>query len=309
MGTEDQKSKERLMKSAGTASVVVALILIALKIYAWLETSSVAVFASLIDSGMDAIASVINFIAIKISLEPPDDEHRYGHGKAEAIAGLAQASFIAGSAVILLFNAIDRLINPRPLDELDVGMIVMVISLVLTMALVTYQKYVVRKTNSTAIKADALHYVTDILSNAATLLALYLASIGYMKLDVIIGIVIGLYILHSAWEIVKESLDVLLDRELDSELKQEIAKVINSHEKVFGFHDMRTRRSGLKNYIQFHVELDDDLTLMEAHDVSEEIEASITKNFPDTEAIVHIDPKSLYESKPREGFAETWQND
>jgi ferrous-iron efflux pump FieF len=255
---------------------------------------------------MDAIASIINLIAIRYALEPPDREHRFGHGKAEAIAGLAQASFIAGSAVILLFNAADRLLNPRAIEEYELGVMLMTISLVLTLCLVAYQRYVIRKTSSMAIKADALHYVTDILTTGATILAVYLAGSGWVKLDILIGIFIGFYILYSAWKIVSEALKVLLDHELDDELKKAIAKVIMDHKEVRGFHDFRTRKSGLRNYIQFHVELDDTLTLMQAHDVSEEVEESIKDKFPDTEAIVHIDPKSLYENNKREGFEETW---
>lgn len=302
----DLEKHQKLMKRAGAASVFFAATLIIIKIIAWNRTSSVSIFASLIDSGMDALASIINLFAIRYALEPPDDQHRYGHGKAEAIAGLAQASFIAGSAVILLLNAIDRIVNPRELQNIDVGIGVMSLSLALTIGLVLYQKHVAKVTGSTAIKADALHYLTDILSNGATIVALYLATIGWPMLDVFLGFAIGLYILHSAWEIVTESLNMLLDRELPNEVKKKISEVVLSHEKVYGFHDLRTRKAGIMQYVQFHLELDDDLTIIEAHDISEEVEELMIKNFPNTETIVHIDPKSLYERKPREGFNESW---
>ena len=302
----DLEKHQKLMKRAGAASVFVAATLIIIKVIAWNRTSSVSIFASLIDSGMDALASIINLFAIRYALEPPDDQHRYGHGKAEAIAGLAQASFIAGSAVILLLNAVDRIVNPRELQNIDVGIGVMSLSLGLTVTLVLYQRHVAKVTGSTAIKADALHYLTDILSNGATIVALYLATIGWPMLDVFIGFAIGLYILHSAWEIVTESLNMLLDRELPDELKKKISDVVLSHEKVHGFHDLRTRKAGIMQYVQFHLELDDDLTIIEAHDISEEVEELMIKNFPNTETIVHIDPKSLYERKPREGFNESW---
>ena len=303
---EELDKNKKLMKRAGLASVCVAVLLIAIKIVAWNRTSSVSIFASLIDSGMDALASLINLIAIRYALVPPDHDHRYGHGMAEAIAGLAQASFISGSAVILLLNAFDRFINPRDLQNVDLGIVVMGVSLILTIGLVIFQRYVAKKTNSTAITADALHYLTDILSNAVTLVALYFATRGWPMLDVIIGVLIGLYILHSAWEIVKESLNMLLDRELPDDFKQEISKVVNSHPKVHGFHDMRTRQSGIMNYVQFHLELDDELTIIEAHDISDEVEELMKKNFPNTETIIHIDPQSLCMRKPREGFHETW---
>ncbi|MCM8533747.1 MAG: cation diffusion facilitator family transporter, partial [Lentisphaeraceae bacterium] len=207
---DELDKNKRLMKQAGFASVFVAIVLIIIKIVAWNKTSSVSIFASLIDSGMDALASIINLIAIRYALEPPDHDHRYGHGKAEAIAGLAQASFIAGSAVILLLNAGNRFFNPQPLVALDIGMYVMLVSLGLTISLVLFQRYVAHKTKSTAIKADAMHYLTDILSNAVTLLALYLATKGWPSLDIIVGVVIGLYILHSTVEIVRESMNMLL---------------------------------------------------------------------------------------------------
>ena len=300
---KDLEKQHSLMKSAGTASVVVALILIGIKLFAWNRTGSVSIFASFIDSGMDALASVINLIAIRIALEPADEEHRFGHGKVEAIAGLAQASFIAGSAFILLLTAIDRIFTPREIKDVDTGIYVMVISLVFTIGLVIYQKQVVKKTGSTAVKADSLHYLSDILANLAAIGALLLSLQGVQYADIIVGLLIGFYILKSAWEIVREALDILLDRELPEEVKEELAKEILSHPKVSGFHDLKTRQTGLRYFMQFHVEVDDDLSLMEAHQVSEEIEASLQKKFPGSESIVHIDPKSLYERRPREGFS------
>lgn len=300
---KEQEKVSQLMRSAGKASVAVALILVAIKLFAWNRTGSVSIFASFIDSGMDALASIINLIAIKYALEPADDEHRYGHGKVEALAGLAQASFIAGSAFILLLNAIDRIFKPTEMTQIDTGIYVMVVSLVFTIALVLYQKSVVKKTGSLAVKADSLHYLSDVLGNLAAIGALFLTARGIPYIDIIVGLLIGFFILKSAWDIVKDSLDVLMDRELPDEVKKEIADIINKHSKVHGFHDMKTRQTGLKYFIQFHVEVNDDLSLMEAHEVSEEIEDSLKKAFPNSESIVHIDPKSLYKNRPREGFS------
>ncbi|MCM8529360.1 MAG: cation diffusion facilitator family transporter [Lentisphaeraceae bacterium] len=300
---KEQEKVSQLMRSAGKASVAVALILVAIKLFAWNRTGSVSIFASFIDSGMDALASIINLIAIKYALEPADDEHRYGHGKVEALAGLAQASFIAGSAFILLLNAIDRIFKPTEMTQIDTGIYVMAISLVFTIALVLYQKSVVKKTGSLAVKADSLHYLSDVLGNLAAIGALFLTARGIPYVDIIVGLLIGFFILKSAWDIVKDSLDVLMDRELPDEVKKEIADIKNKHSKVHGFHDMKTRQTGLKYFIQFHVEVNDDLSLMEAHEVSEEIEDSLKKAFPNSESIVHIDPKSLYKNRPREGFS------
>ena len=298
----DQEQKSKLMRSAGRASVVVALILIGIKLFAWNRTGSVSIFASFIDSSMDALASVINLIAIKIALEPADNEHRYGHGKVEALAGLAQASFIAGSAFILLLNAVDRMFKPAEMTQIDTGIYVMIVSLVLTIVLVMYQKHIVKKTGSLAIKADSLHYISDVLGNIAAIVALLLTARGTPYVDIVVGLLIGFFILKSAWDIVKDSLDVLLDRELPDEVKKEIAKIIQDHPHVHGFHDMKTRQTGLEYFIQFHVEVEDSLSLLEAHEVSEGIEESLKKAYPNSESIVHIDPKSLYEKRPREGF-------
>ena len=299
---KDLEQSHKLMKAAGRASVIVALILIGIKLFAWNRTGSVSIFASFVDSSMDALASILNLVAIKFAIEPPDEEHRYGHGKMEAIAGLAQACFIAGSAFILLLNALDRIFNPREMTQIDTGIYVMVISLVLTIGLVAYQKHVVRKTGSTAVKADSIHYLSDVLGNLAAIAALILTAQGIPYVDILVGLIIGFYILKSAWDIVRESLDILLDRELPEEIKKEISEIILKHPKVHGFHDMKTRQTGLRYFLQFHVEVDDELSLMEAHDVSEEIEESLSKAYPNAESIVHIDPKSLYKERPREGF-------
>jgi len=299
-------NKELLMKISGAASVTVAGILLLIKFFAWARTDSVSIFASFIDSGMDVLASLINLVAIRYALIPPDNEHRYGHGKAEAIAGLAQACFIGGSACILLLNAFNRVAHPVELQNLPIGIGVMLVSLSLTLLLVVFQRYVVRRTNSMAVKADSLHYLTDILANAATLAALFMALLGWPRLDVIVGVLVGLYILKSAWDIVIEALNVLLDRELPDEKKEAIAAVIRSHADVKGFHDLRTRQSGLYSYIQFHLELGDALSLLEAHELSEVVEESLKKAFPDMEALIHIDPESPYKGGEgrREGFVD-----
>ncbi len=300
---ENLDKQQKLIKAAGIASVVVAITLICLKLFAWNRTGSVSIFASFIDSSMDALASIINLIAIRIALVPADDEHRFGHGKAEALAGLAQASFIAGSAFILLLNAVDRIFNPRELTELNEGIWVMVISLVLTVSLVSFQKYVLTKTKSNAIKADSLHYLTDILTNIATIAVLFFSIQGFYFVDYVVGILLGIYILRSAWQIVKEALDILLDHELSKEVKEEIARVIMSHSEVKGFHDLKTRQTGLHYFMQFHLEIDDSSSLIQAHKISEEVEDLLLKKFPGAEAIIHIDPSSLYERRPREGFS------
>ena len=300
--TAGNDARDTLMKRAGVASLLVAITLIIIKTFALSRTSSVSIFASLVDSGIDTLASLINFTAIRYALIPPDHDHRYGHGKAEAVSSLAQAGFIAGSAFFLIINGINRLIEPREIEEIEIGLTVMYISLALTIGLVIFQRYVVTRTNSTAVKADAMHYISDILSNGLTIGALYLSSI-WLALDAIVGLAIGLFILKSAWDIVTEALNILLDKELPADIKAQIAKIIRSHNQVYGFHDLRTRQSGIRNYIQFHLELDDNISIAQAHQISDKVEQSLKEKFPDIEALIHIDPKSVYENaKEREGF-------
>ncbi|NQZ59287.1 MAG: cation diffusion facilitator family transporter, partial [Lentisphaeraceae bacterium] len=280
----EDPARQTLMKRAGIASLIVAITLIAIKAFALTRTNSVSIFASLVDSSVDTLASLINFTAIRYALNPPDHDHRYGHGKAEAVSSLAQAGFITASALFLLVNGVNRLITPKEIHDLNVGLGVMYTSLALTIGLVLFQRHVVKKTNSTAIKADSIHYISDILSNGLTLAALYLSSV-WLALDAIIGLAIGLFILKSAWDIVKEALNILLDKELPKEIKTQIGELIRSHKKVYGFHDLRTRQSGIRSYIQFHVELEDEITIFEAHKIVDQVEQMLKESFPDIEAL------------------------
>ncbi len=283
---------EKLLKRATYASVFTAAVLIVVKAFAWVFTGSVAVLASLLDSLMDAAASLINLMAVRYSLQPADQEHRFGHGKAESVAGLAQSMFIAGSGVFLLLEAIDRIIKPQPIENIAIGIGIMVFSIIATLLLISYQLYVVKKTGSVAIKADALHYKTDLLTNSAIVLALILTQFGWGYLDPLFAIVIGAYILYSAWGIGNESFHQLLDRELPDEQREQISDIINQHPHVLGFHDLRTRQSGRMQIIQLHLEMEDDLILLQAHAISEEVEASLIKAFPNAEIVIHQDPIS-----------------
>jgi len=283
---------EKLLKRATYASVFTAAVLIVVKAFAWVFTGSVAVLASLLDSLMDAGASLINLMAVRYSLQPADQEHRFGHGKAESVAGLAQSMFIAGSGVFLLLEAIDRIIKPQPIEDIAIGIGIMAFSIVATLLLISYQLYVVKKTGSMAIKADALHYKTDLFTNAAIIVALFLTQYGWGHIDPIFAIAIGGYILYSAWEIGSESFHQLLDRELPDEQRQQIKDIIGQHPKILGFHDLRTRQSGRMQIIQMHLEMEDKLILVDAHTISDEVEASLIKAFPNAEIVIHQDPIS-----------------
>lgn len=282
-----------LIRWATYASVSVAVFLITVKLIAWGRSDSVSLLATLVDSVLDAFASIINLIAVRHALTPADKEHRFGHGKAEALAGLSQSLFIAGSSLFLLLEAAQAFVNPAEIKHAFSGIAVMAISIVATLGLVSFQHYVIKKTRSVAIRADALHYKSDILVNCAVILALWLSTMGLNIFDPIIGGLIACYILYSVWSIVSISLDQLMDRELSDEVRTKIKQLVLAHPQSSGIHDLRTRHSGTMTFIQFHLEIEDNLTLVQAHNVSDEIELELLKIYPDSEIIIHIDPKSV----------------
>jgi len=293
-----------LLKRATYASVSVAVGLIAAKLAAWLMTGSLTVLASLVDSLMDAAASTINLIAVRWSLYPADEDHRFGHGKAQFLAGLAQASFIAGSAFFLVVNAFERLRNPPPIHAATLGIVVMTVSILLTVILLAYQHHVIRRTNSTAIRADALHYATDVLTNLGTIAALFLASRGWPGLDPVFAIIIAGYIFYSACKIGYEAGQMLMDRELPADVREQIHKIAQSPPQVKGVHDIRTRLSGQTIMIQLHLELEDDIPLKRAHGIAKAVEKEILRSWPGADVIIHQDPVDLSSKIERRIFTD-----
>jgi ferrous-iron efflux pump FieF len=293
-----------LLKRATYASVSVAVGLIAAKLAAWLMTGSLTVMASLVDSLMDAAASAINLVAVRWSLHPADEDHRFGHGKAEFLAGLAQASFIAGSAFFLVIHAIERLRNPVPIQAAELGITVMAVSILLTLILLGYQHYVIRRTNSTAIRGDALHYATDLLTNVGTIAALVLASSGWPGLDPVFAIIIAGYIFYSACRIGYEAGQMLMDREVPAEIREQIHAIAKTPPQVKGVHDIRTRMSGQTMMIQLHLELDDDIPLIRAHGIARAVEKDILRSWPGADVIIHQDPVQLTSKTGRRNFTD-----
>ena len=283
----------RLLRLATYASISVAIVLIVAKLVAWGLSDSVSLLATLIDSILDAFASLINLIAVRHALTPADKEHRFGHGKAEALAGLSQSIFIIGSAGFLLLEVSRRIINPIPVQYAGVSIAVMIFSILATLLLLGFQNHVVRKTQSTAIRADALHYKSDLLMNSGVIIALWLSMQGWPQFDAPIAGLIAIYILYSVWGIVRVSLDHLMDRELPDRNREKIKQIVLQHPCAKGMHDLRSRHSGTVTFMQFHLELDDDLSLIEAHNVSDEVEAALLQAFPGSEVIIHIDPISV----------------
>jgi len=292
------EERGRWMKRATYASATVAGLLIASKLLAWIWLDSVSLLASLLDSCLDAVGSLITLFAVRHALEPADDDHRFGHGKAESLAGLAQSMFITGSALFLILEAVSRFVHPKEFHDVRVGVAVMLFSVALTLGLLAFQRMVIRKTQSVAIQADALHYKTDLYMNISVLVALLLAAYGWSGFDVLFALGIAVFILFGAWEIIQMALHDLMDHELSDAERQQIVDMVCAHPQARGIHDLRTRKSGNTLFIQLHLELDDDLLLLDAHSISDDIEANLLIAFPNAEIIVHEDPISSVTIEP-----------
>lgn len=285
----NEQERAALLRRATLASVSTALLLVLGKAAAWWLTNSVAILAALFDSLMDAGASLLLLIAVRYSLKPADDEHRFGHGKSEALAGLGQSLFIAGSALFVIWRAIERIRHPEALGEIPVGIAVMLASIAITFALVRYQIRVARLTGSSAIAADALHFTTDLATHTAAIAGLGLSALGLNRVDPVFAIGIALSTLYAALRIAREAFEVLMDHELPPEVQERIRALALAHDEVAGVHDLRTRKSGATKLIQLHLELDGSLALDQAHRISVEVERAIRNEFPEADVVIHED--------------------
>jgi len=280
-----------LMKRATYASVAVAFVLISIKAWAVWVTGSMALLATFLDSVLDGAASLVNLVAVRVALAPADKEHRFGHGKAEALAGLGQAVLIGASALFLAFESIGRLLDPVPVQRSEIGIVVIVVSLGVTLVLVSYQRYVQRLTGSLAIAADSLHYASDIVLNIGVIVALVIAGIfGVSWADPVIALGLAAWIGSAAWHIVSRSTGELMDKELPLEDRLRIQEIALAHPQVHTLHDLRTRTAGRTVFIQFHLEIPGDMPLREAHAIADDVEMTIAREFPTAEILVHQDP-------------------
>ncbi len=286
----DSSQYDFWVKLASRAAVATALTLIVIKLAAWVYSGSASMLASLTDSFADALASIVNFIAIRYAIVPADQDHRYGHGKAEPLAALAQSAFILGSAFLLFFHGGERLVNPVEVKHATLGVIVSIIAIIMTFALVMLQKRALAATSSTVVEADALHYKSDLFLNAAVLLALVLAQYGWWWADGLFAVLIALFIGQQAIGLAYKSVQSLLDRELDDDTRSKITDIAINDPQVRGIHDLRTRESGKTMFIQFHLELDGALSLEQAHSIAVETSVRIRQEFSDAEVIIHQDP-------------------
>ncbi|MFV0625727.1 MAG: cation diffusion facilitator family transporter [Alphaproteobacteria bacterium] len=288
----------RLKKLAGFLSIFLATFLSLLKIIASLYTGSLAIFSSLIDSLSDVLASTITFVAIRISTKPASREFRYGYGKAEAISSLFQSLFIAASGIFVLVDGIKRLYSHQVLEDNFIGIGIMIISLILTLALVSFQSYVIKKTNSLALKADSAHYVVDIATNLSIILSLVVIKLYKIYwLDSVIAIAISIYLLYMAYSLIKEAVLTLMDQELSDDIRNDIIKTIHEQAFVKGVHDLRTRSLGEKYLFEFHLELDETISLKQAHDYAHITENEIIKKYPNAQVIIHQEPFGAKEER------------
>jgi ferrous-iron efflux pump FieF len=288
--TQEQRAK--LTARAALASIAMAVVLIALKSYAALQTSSMAMLGSLADSGLDLVASLIVLLGVRIAAQPADHEHRFGHGKAEALASLVQVILITLSAIFIGFRAAQRLAAHAPTADAELGIGVSVVAMVLTAALITYQRHVVRRTGSVAIGTDRLHYSSDLMLNGSVVVALALDQFaGLTGADAIFGLLIALWLLGGAWIASSHALDQLMDREWPDELRERFLAAAKEYPELAGLHDFRTRTSGTHHFAQFHVWVPADWTVQQAHDRLDRVEEELQHRFPHTEILIHVDPE------------------
>ncbi len=273
------------------ASIAMAIVLIGLKTWAAYSTSSMAMLGSLADSTLDLLASMVVLLGVRVAAQPADTDHRFGHGKAEALAALVQVIIITISALFIGFRSVQRLVGGAETAAAELGIGVSLAAIVFTFALMAYQRSVVRKTGSVAIATDRLHYASDLMLNASVIVALALDQYGgIVGADAVFGLLIALWLAYGAWRSSSNALDQLMDREWPDEQRERFLAAAKDYPELEGLHDLRTRTSGIHNFVQFHVWVPPEWTVREAHDRMDRIEQELEKRFPATEILIHLDP-------------------
>lgn len=291
----------RVMRGAARASVALATILLGLKFYAFVQSDALSMLGSLLDTGLDLFASLVSLFAITVATRPADADHRFGHGKAEAIGALFQTGVIMVSAASLLWRAILRLMHPEPVGAPELGIGASVVAIGLTLMLVAYQSRVVKRTGSIAIQTDRLHYSSDVALNLAVIVALALETwAGLRGADPLFGAGIALYLAWGAARSARHAIDMLMDKEWSEEDRRRIVVLAQSHPQVAGVHELRTRTSGLDKFIQFHIWLNPQLSVGDAHRIVDETEALVAREYPDADILIHVDPDGLIEQGERD---------
>jgi cation diffusion facilitator family transporter len=282
-------NNDRLVKNASYASVVAGVLIFSIKIIAWLKSDSAALFASLVDSLLDITSSIINVIAIQIALSPADDNHRFGHNKVQDLAVFAQSVVFVASGAGTLFISIKKFSQGHIVDHYEYSLVAMVICLLIGLILIFYQNYVILRTGSHIINADKTHYIADCATNLAVILSIA-GSRYFENLDAIFGILISAYIIYSASRVLRGSIKNLIDEEFSDEDKHKVLQILRNNKDILGVHDLKTRHAGNKAFIQFHVDLDDKLSLIQAHKISEQLTLQLMSVFVNCEVIIHQDP-------------------
>ena len=280
----------RLVVMASLSSIAMAVILVLAKMFVWFFSNSITILASMTDSMMDLVTSVINYLAVRWAIKPPDEDHNYGHAKMEALAGLAQCAFISASAVFLLVSSVNRYLNPVPLVNIDLGIYVTYLALILTLMVVAFQTYVVKRTDSQIIAADRLHCQSDIYSNVAIIVSLFISSNGYEIADVIFALLITFYIAHGVYGIGVKSLDILLDKKISNHMIDDITSIMLKSEGVIDLHEMRTRRVGNAIFVQVHMCIDRNISLEAAHAIASKAKNAVLCKYSQADIMIHMDP-------------------
>ncbi|MBA3669742.1 MAG: cation diffusion facilitator family transporter [Sphingomonas sp.] len=290
--TDHAAAAGRFATRAAIASVGLALALLAAKSWAAWTTGSTAMLGSLADTALDVVASLTTLAGVRIAAQPADREHRFGHGKAEALVALAQVVLIAVSSVGIAWRAVDRLLSGQQTSAMELGIGVSVAAMAGTMALLWYQKRIIAKTDSIAIRTDNLHYRSDLALNGAVILALVLdQSLHISGADAFFGLGIAAWLLLSAYRGSIAAIDQLMDREWPDDERDAFLAASEEYPELKGLHDLRTRRSGMLRFVQFHVWVPGDWTVQDAHDRLDEVEEKLQNRFPGTEILIHLDPE------------------
>jgi len=281
-----------LNRSAAFASIAVALLLVGMKVWAVFSTGSTAMLGSLADTTLDLVASLATLAGVWVAAQPDDENHRFGHGKAEALAAMFQVVLISISALSLAFRAVNQWIAGARPEGAEGGIVVSVIAMVATVALLGWQRYVIRKTKSLAISTDHVHYQSDILLNLAVIAALALDQyVGIAGADPFFGLAIALWLGWGAWGASQQAIEQLMDHEWPEERRQAFLEAVARHPEIKGLHDLRTRTSGDRDFVQFHLAVNGDMTVRQAHVIMDEVEAILKKEFPGVEILIHPDPE------------------